>query len=101
MSGVIQHFEFTYELGWKFIKRWLSVNIGKSEVEGLSRRGLFRLAKEFGLIDSVDEWMLFHAARNETSHTYDENTAEEVFEVSIKFLPVAKKLLTQLELKND
>ena len=67
MSGVIQHFEFTYELGWKFIKRWLSVNIGKSEVEGLSRRGLFRLAKEFGLIDSVDEWMLFHAARNETS----------------------------------
>lgn len=31
----------------------------------------------------------------------DENTAEEVFEISRNFLPVVKKLLTQLELKND
>ena len=75
--------------------------MGRSEVEGLSRRALFRLSKEFGLIESVDEWVLFHAARNETSHTYDENTAEEVFEISRNFLPVVKKLLTQLELKND
>ncbi|NOR68088.1 MAG: hypothetical protein GQ532_00050 [Methylomarinum sp.] len=75
--------------------------MGKSEVEGLSRRGLFRLAKEVGLIHSIDEWMLFHAARNEISHTYDKNTAEEVFEISRNFLPVVKKLLTQLELKND
>jgi len=32
MAGIIQNFEITYELCWKFIKRWLSENISKSQV---------------------------------------------------------------------
>lgn len=100
ISGVVQHFEFTYELSWKFIKRWLGENLGKSQVDGLSRQELFRLAAEYKLIDSVDNWMLFHRARNETSHTYNENTAEEVFKVAVKFFPEATKLLNALQSKN-
>jgi len=100
ISGVVQHFEFTYELSWKFIKRWLGENLGKSQVDGLSRQELFRLAAEYQLIDSVENWMLFHRARNETSHTYNENTADEVFNVAVKFLPEATKLLNALKSKN-
>ncbi|BBP44321.1 nucleotidyltransferase substrate binding protein [Thiosulfativibrio zosterae] len=99
ISGVVQHFEFTYELSWKFIKRWLGENLGKSQVDGLSRQALFRLAAEYQLIESVENWMLFHRARNETSHTYNENTAEEVFQIAIKFLPEATKLLGALKSK--
>lgn len=99
-SGVIQHFEFTYELSWKFMKRWLGDALGKSAVDGLSRQGLFRLAAEYKLIDSIEQWMLFHRARNETSHTYDENTAEEVFHTAQAFLPYAESLLERLKSKN-
>jgi len=100
-AGVIQHFEFTYELCWKFMKRWLMENLGRSEVEGVSRRQLFRLAAEFCLLDDVDAWMKFHAARNLTSHTYEQTTADEVLGVAKQFLPVAQVLLTRLQEKNE
>ncbi|CAN8139909.1 Nucleotidyltransferase substrate binding protein [uncultured Thiomicrorhabdus sp.] len=100
ISGVVQHFEFTYELSWKFIKRWLGENLGKSQVDGLSRQELFRLAAEYRLIESVENWMKFHRARNETSHTYNENTADEVFKVAVDFLPKATALLDALKAKN-
>ncbi len=95
-AGVIQNFEFTYEVCWKFMKRWLTENLGKTAVEGLSRQELFRLAAEYKLIDTVPLWMQFHRARNETSHTYDLKTANEVFEVAQSFLPEAQKLLLNL-----
>lgn len=100
ISGVVQHFEFTYELSWKFIKRWLGENLDKSQVDGLSRQELFRLAAEYRLIESVENWMKFHRARNETSHTYNENTADEVFKVAVDFLPKATQLLEALKAKN-
>lgn len=100
-AGVIQNFEFTYELSWKFIKRWLEKNLGSSSVDGVTRRELFRLAAEAQLIDNVDEWMLYHQARNQTSHTYDESVAAEVYKNSIDFLKVAQRLLQQLQAKND
>lgn len=100
-AGVIQNFEFTYELCWKFMRRWLEVNLGSTYVEGVSRRQLFRLSAENKLIADVDQWMEYHDARNETSHTYDEDTAEDVFATAREFLPDAEKLLQALEARND
>ena len=101
IAGVIQNFEFTYELAWKYMKRWLENNIGNSEVDGVSRRQLFRLAMENKLIEDVDTWMEFHIARNRTSHTYDFDTAEKVYEVSKEFLVEVKKLYKEIEAKNE
>ena len=100
-AGVIQNFEFTYEMAWKFIKRWLEKNYGSQVVDGVTRRELFRLAAESHLINDVEEWMLFHRARNQTSHTYDEQIALEVYDNSIQFLPVVEHLYQQLSAKND
>jgi nucleotidyltransferase substrate binding protein (TIGR01987 family) len=96
-AGVIQNFEFTYEQCWKFMKRWLGENINSESVDGVSRRELFRMSAENKLIIDVDKWMEFHRARNITSHTYDEDTAQEVFDKTLEFLPFAKAFLERLE----
>lgn len=100
-AGVIQNFEFTYELCWKFMKRWIEVNIGAAYVDGVPRRELFRQAVENRLIDDVDAWMEFHQARNETSHTYNESVAEYVYATALTFVDHAKGLLEKLESNND
>jgi nucleotidyltransferase substrate binding protein (TIGR01987 family) len=100
-AGVIQHFEFTYELCWKFMKRRLETNYGPSFAEGVHRRELFRMAAENGLIDDVTLWMDYHQSRNMTSHTYDDTVAQDVLEMAVKFLPEAKRLLEAIEKRND
>lgn len=100
-AGAIQHFEFTYELCWKFMKRWLEMNVSPNVADGVTRRELFRLAAEQRLIVDVEQWMRHHAARNETSHTYDPEIAERVYEAALDFAGDARSLLEALEARND
>ena len=100
-AGVIQNFEFTYELCWKFMKRWLEHNLGSTYIDGVPRKELFRLAAEHQLITGVKEWFAYHDARNETAHTYDQAKAQAVFEAAQNFFTDAVKLLKNLETKND
>ena len=100
-SGAILHFEFTYELCWKFIKRWLETNISPTIADGVARRELFRLAAENRLIVDVDQWMRHHEARNQTAHTYDPEIAEMVYGAAHDFSRDAQSLLEALEARND
>ncbi|MGN7611345.1 nucleotidyltransferase substrate binding protein [Magnetococcales bacterium HHB-1] len=100
-AGVIQSFEFTYEQCWKLMRRWLKNNVGPTHVDGITRRQLFRLSAEHRLIDDVDQWMDFHDNRNRTSHTYNEDTAVEVFRSATAFTHAAKQFLAAIEARND
>ena len=100
-AGVVQNFEVAYEQSWKMMKRWLETNVNPVEVDGVARRQLFRLCHENRLIDDVDAWMAFHKSRNETSHTYNQATAEDVFNVAGKFLPSALDVLSRIAARND
>ena len=81
-AGAIQAFEFTYELSVRMIKRYLEqVSANPAEVDGLDFRTLIRRAREQGLLHSeLDVWMGYRANRGITSHTYNENSAERVFQ---------------------
>jgi len=103
-AGVVQCFEYSYELCWKFIKRWLDENLGRIYTDGVSRRELFRRAAESLLIEEVQSWMDHHRARNLTnltSHTYNLETAEEVLAGARDFLDDARRLLARLESENN
>ena len=95
-AGVIQHFEICYELSWKFMKRWLEKCNG-DDVEGLSKKELFRLAQEKGLINDFEKWSSFASARNRTSHVYDEEVAEDVYFIAKESKPYMEKLMAELE----
>lgn len=100
-AGVIQNFEFTYELCWKFMKRWLELNAGGPGIDGATRKELFRLAAESRLITHAGRWFKYHAARNETAHTYDSVKAGEIYRIARTFALDARRFLKTLEKRND
>lgn len=97
----IQRFEYTYELSYKMLRRYLEMTEStKSIIDDLSFPSLIRLGFERGLLAS--EWVVwkgFREARNITTHTYDENKAQDVFEEIPAFLNEVRFLLNELQLR--
>ncbi len=85
-QGVIQGFEYTHELAWKVIKDYLS-NKGYTDLVG--SKDCTRQAFQVGLITFGEVWMEMIKSRNLTSHTYDEEIADDVyFQIVNEFYPV-------------
>jgi nucleotidyltransferase substrate binding protein (TIGR01987 family) len=76
-QGLIQAFEFTHELAWNVLKDYLE-NQGIQGVVG--SRGATREAFKNGLIADGEVWMDMIKSRNQTSHTSNEETANEITE---------------------
>ena len=100
-SGVVQNFEVAYEQSWKALCRWMMEYLSISDSELAQRRQLYRLAAKNGLIDSVEAWWDFHAARNMTSHTYSEAIAVEVAAAARSFELACEQLIASLHAKLD
>ncbi|MFH1742349.1 MAG: HI0074 family nucleotidyltransferase substrate-binding subunit [bacterium] len=101
-AGVIQHFEFTYELCWKFMQRWIRLNRTPEDGDHpRSRKDLFRMAAHCGLIADQLPWFAYGEARNITSHTYDDEKAESVYGTAKQFVRDTEYLLTKLQKAND
>ncbi len=95
-DGVIQRFEYTFELAWKHMRRYLRI-YGFERVETLTNRELFRLAAEQGLSNDAEEWFDLLQARNRTSHVYDEDTAREVYEAAVASRPAFASLIENMQ----
>lgn len=97
-DSAIQRFEYSYELAFKMLVRYLKItSANPGEFDGLAFKEIIRIAGEKGLIVDVGKWFLYREMRNKTSHAYDERKAEEVYSVLKDFLENAKHLLTKLE----
>jgi nucleotidyltransferase substrate binding protein (TIGR01987 family) len=99
-AGVVQAFEFTYELCWKFMQRYLETEVGHAAVDGVPRRELFRIAAQQGLTADTQAWFDFHLARNRTAHTYNAQVAAEVVAVARRLDVAAHGLLDELRRRN-
>ena len=97
-DACIQRFEYCFELSWKMLKRQIEIELGNTaEVDSYSKRTLFRVAAERGLINSPEPWFVYLVQRNKTSHAYDARVAAEVAAVLEAFLLDARSVLTTLE----
>jgi len=96
-DGVIQRFEHVYELCWKYLQRWAGHNVNpESAVPTWSRRELFRLAAERGLLDDPAPWFAFTEALNRSSHTYDPGSAEQAMAAARAIVPAATLRMERL-----
>lgn len=74
-QGLIQAFEFTHELAWNVIKDFLESR-GANGFYG--SKDVTREAFAKGLIEDGEAWMEMIQSRNRTSHTYNEETADQI-----------------------
>ena len=79
-QGLVKAFEYTYELAWHSLKDFLEYS-GQTDIYG--SRDATRKAFESGLIEDGENWMDMLISRNKTSHTYNEETAEEICQAVI------------------
>ena len=75
-DGVIQRFEFTFELAWKSLKEYM-LDQGSTAPLQFPKQVL-REAYAAGLIDDDRLWVDMLEARNSTSHIYDDRQAAAV-----------------------
>ncbi|HEY6913035.1 MAG TPA: nucleotidyltransferase substrate binding protein, partial [Paludibacter sp.] len=74
-QGLIKAFEYTFELSWKTLQDLLKE---KGYIDIVGPRPVIEQSFQDGYIADGNGWMRMHKSRNLTSHTYDEQTAEEI-----------------------
>ncbi|MCS6824908.1 MAG: nucleotidyltransferase substrate binding protein [Cytophagaceae bacterium] len=94
-EGLIQRFEYTHELAWNVMKDFLA-DAGEREIYG--SKDATRKAFAAGLIENGDVWMDMIASRNKTSHTYNEETADDIFlKIIREYYPQFKQFKNRME----
>lgn len=95
-QGLIKSFEYTHELAWKTLKDFLE-HSGNKDIYG--SRDATRAAFKLDLISDGETWMNMIKSRNESAHTYNEETTKKIAEEIINhyypaFVGLQQKLST-------
>ena len=98
-DGLIQRFEFTYELGHKMLRRYLKeIAASPDEIERMPFADLIRSGNAQGLLRSDwPVWRRFREMRARTSHTYDAKVASQVASAIPGFLEEAEHFYAELQ----
>lgn len=94
-QGLVQAFEFTFELAWNTLKDFL---VSKG-VQGLfGSKDTLRAAFKLQLITDDEGWTMMLNDRNRSSHTYNQTTAEEIVEhIHGRFVTLFRQLSTTFD----
>jgi nucleotidyltransferase substrate binding protein (TIGR01987 family) len=102
-DGLIQRYEFTYEISHKMLKRHLEMTSANPEAfDALPFADLIRTANEQSLLKSDwSAWKIFREMRAKTSHTYDEDIAQTVVKIIPAFIDEIEFLVRQFDQRYD
>ncbi len=85
-EGLIQRFEYTHELAWNLMKDFEEYQ-GNFEIRG--SRDATRAALKIKIISDGEIWMDMIVSRNQTSHSYNETVASDIFvKITDKYFPL-------------
>ena len=94
-QGIIQAFEYTHELAWNTMKDYFEYQ-GDSSIKG--SRDATRAAFKAEIITNGEDWMDMIRSRNKTSHTYNQETADEIYEAIVDhYFEVFKQFQQKME----
>jgi nucleotidyltransferase substrate binding protein (TIGR01987 family) len=98
-QGLIKAFEYTYELAWKTLQDLLKEK-GYKDVVG--PKPVIEQSFQDGYISNGEAWFRMHESRNQTSHTYNEETANEIVSKILEeyfslFIELQEKLTNEKE----
>ena len=86
-EGIIQRFEYTFELAWKVLKDRMQAD--GLMLDQISPKAVVRQAYASGYVDDAEAWLDMIGDRNLMSHTYDFAKFEAVIDtIRNRYLPV-------------
>ena len=96
-DGLIQRFEFTFELSWKTLKACF-------EQEGLSGlispKPILKEAYAAGLLQTEEVWLEMLADRNSTAHIYNEQLAAQICQrIQARYIGEFNELAARLRVR--
>lgn len=98
-DGLIHRFEYTHELAWNVMTDYAKYQ-GNSNVGG--SRDATREAFQLHLISDGNVWMDMIGNRNKTSHTYNEETSEEIYsKIVMDYYPAFIEFKQNMEAKRS
>jgi nucleotidyltransferase substrate binding protein (TIGR01987 family) len=98
-DGLIQRFEFSYELTHKMLKRYLKeIAASPDEIDRMPFADLVRSGNAQGLLrDDWPAWRRFREMRARTSHTCDPEVASQVASAIPGFLEEAEHFYAEVQ----
>jgi nucleotidyltransferase substrate binding protein (TIGR01987 family) len=95
-AGIIQAFEYCFELAWKTMKRLLE----DRGLQANSPRETFRMAALEGWIEDPELWFDFIKKRNMTTHTYNLDQADAVIAICPAFSRALQSFLRHIGIES-
>ncbi len=93
LQGLVQCFEYTFELSWKTLKDYLS----SEGIEAATPRKVIQEGFRSGMIEDGHTWIEALESRNLMAHTYSEEYVKKAETlIREKFYPVLRALLDSL-----
>jgi len=94
-EGMIQRFEYTFELAWKTLQDLLEAK-GYQDIAGPNP--VLEQSLKDGYIKDEMKWRNMKKSRELTSHTYNSDTADDIAEkISSEYYELLRKLEQRLE----
>ena len=95
-DGVIQRFEFTFELFWKTLKIFLAYK----GIETRTPRDSLKEAFRINLIEDEELFLNMLEDRNKTSRIYDESSADDIFvRIKNEYVQLIEKTIQKTKTK--
>lgn len=98
-DGMIQRFEYTYSLAIKMLVKFINYQ-SNDIIPNMTFNETIRIANKLDLLsENLEKWTVYRQNRNLTSHTYDENVAQQVVSIIPEFKKEAMFLYRKMKEK--